>query len=152
SSVVSWSPIPYSPCQWRLEGPGHPAGVGRAVFDPESDDLDEVVVEGAGEERHAGALGSVEIAGELVVDEARVGARVRGVDPLPARGLGAGILRRHVDQVRVGGTRLQQESAGLALRVVAAADRTGLVEDLSLDAIERARVDGHRVAARGRGL
>src|SRR6185503_16155392 len=152
SSVVVSSPIPCSPCRWRLEGPGHPAGLGCAVFDPESDDLDEIVVERAGEERHPAALGSVEVAGQLVVDEARVGARVRGVDALPACGLGAGILRCHVDQVGVGGARLQQEPTGLTLRVVAAADRAGLIEDLTLNAVEGARVDGHRIAAGGGGL
>ena len=56
-----------------------------------------------------------------------------------------------VDQVGVRGAGLEQKPPGAALGVVAAAERAALVEDLALDAIERAVEERARVAPVGAG-
>ena len=50
----------------------------------------------------------------------------------------AGVVGHDVDDVRVRATALEQHAAGLRLRVVTPAQRAAPVEDLPLDAIERA--------------
>jgi len=99
--------------------------------------------------------------GKIVVDlteeEARLRiarGRARLIDSEPARRLGRVVVRRHPDEIVVGGPLLEEQIPGVrrALRIVAAADGAVLVEDLSLDAIERARVERHGIAARRRGI
>ena len=86
-----------------------------------------------------------EVAGDLVVHEARVGAR-RGVDALPAAPGRDRVVRRHVDQVAVRRALLEHHLVLVRLRVVAAAQRAALVEDLLLDAIEGAGEDTRGIA------
>ena len=68
--------------------------------------------------------------------------------PEPLRG---DVVRHDADDLRVGRADLEQHPARLALRVVAAAQRAVVVEDLLLDAIEGAVEQGRGIAAVLRG-
>src|SRR5262249_44706791 len=128
-----------------LVGARDPPRLGRPGFDPELQDIDQELVELCAPAWHAlperGLVG--EVAGDLVVHEAGVGAGVLGVDAQPAEGRRRGVLRDDVDDLRVGGAGLEDLSTGLLVRYVAAAHRAARVEDLALDALEGAGGEDH---------
>src|ERR1043166_220675 len=108
-----------------------------------------MLVEAGAAERHRRALPRVERAGDLVEEEAA--ARVARQHTFPVgRQVRSG--RGEVHQVVVRRAGLEDHARLMALRVVAPAHGTALVEDLALDAVERAAVEAGWIATCGRRI